>query len=222
MNEFFYDKNNKINIYHLGKPFEHGSCGNIYKISYDTCLKWFNEDSYCNEEAFEMLMDMDLKNFYKVYKMLYDIYHDFVAYIMKYYDSEDIDFLTMPMSYILDNFYDLFESVVKISDKNILIQDLHDGNVITNKNQIIVIDVDMYYILKNPSKNEAICANYKKLCYLFRDLFINAISKYHPDLSDAGLIINNLFHYKNNSSDVYKKLKTYKYPIDYIRSKRNI
>lgn len=165
---------------------------------------------------------MGLKNFYTVYKMLYDSYHDFVAYTMKYYDSEDIDVLTMPMSYILDNFYDLFESVTKLSDKNILIQDLHDGNVITNKNQIIVIDADMYDILKNPSKNEAIRANYKKLCYLFRDLFINAISTYHIELFDVGLIINSLFDYRRDTTSIYRKLKSYKYPIDYITSKRNM
>ena len=114
---------------------------------------------------------------------------------MKYYDSEDIDVLTMPMSYILDNFYDLFESVTKLSDKNILI---------------------------NPSKNEAIRANYKKLCYLFRDLFINAISTYHIELFDVGLIINSLFDYRRDTTSIYRKLKSYKYPIDYITSKRNM
>ena len=222
MNEFFYDKNNKINIFHLGKPFAHGSCGNVYRINDDTCLKLFGEDAYYNEDAFEIMMNMNLKNFYKVYKMLYDDCHEFVAYTMKYYDFEDIDILMMSMSYILDNFYGLFESFTKLSDKNILIQDLHGSNIIVNRNAITIIDTDMYGFLKEPSQGEALLANWKSLCYLFRILFISSISKYHSELSDVRLIINNLFDYKNNSSDVYKKLKTYKYPIDYIRSKRNM
>ena len=93
---------------------------------------------------------------------------------MKYYDSEDIDVLTMPMSYILDNFYDLFESVTKLSDKNILIQDLHDGNVITNKNQIIVIDADMYDIFSGCSslKKEKIQVKMRQYVLIIKNYVI--------------------------------------------------
>lgn len=218
----FYDKEGKLLIFNFDHRIDCGSCGNIYKINNEVCLKRFDKDAYYNEDAFEIVINMNLENFYKVYEMLYDREQEFAGYIMKYYQAENIDILTMPISWTLDNFYGLYDSIDKLTKKNILVEDLHDGNVIVNKDGITVIDIDMYKLLKIGLEDEVIFLNKKRLYFLFRDLYINSIVNNHCEMRNSGLILNGLFDHREDISEVNNKLKKYKYPIDYIRAKRNM
>ena len=218
----FYDKDGKMLVFNFDHRTNRGSCGNIYKINNEVCLKRFSKDAYYNEDAFEIIINMDLKNFYKVYEMLYDREQEFAGYIMKYYQPENIDILTMPISWTLDNFYSLYDSIDRLIKKNILVEDLHDGNVIVNKDGITVIDIDMYKLSRIGFEEEVVLKNKKSLYALFRDLYVNSIVDYHYGMQNYSSILRGLFDQTEDSSEVSKKLKSYKYPIDYIRAKRNM
>ena len=130
---------NKLLIYLHRGIIKHGLYGIVYKIGKDKCLKYITNDSKSNPEVIEEIMKLDLESFYKIYKLLYDRDGYFSGYTMKYYYSEDIDILIMPTDYTLDNFARIERDVKKISEKNILVDDLHIENVILNRNEFIII-----------------------------------------------------------------------------------
>ena len=139
-----YDIDNKKYLFDVKKPIDRGHTGLVYKIDDDTCLKYTTSYRLHQWYTLSKLMELNLDNFYKIYKILFDSNGDYSGYLMKYYQNELIDILTMPTEYTLDNFYRLSNTVNKISNNEIVMYDLHDGNVIMNKNDIIIIDADFY------------------------------------------------------------------------------
>ncbi len=221
----FYNKNNNLSIYHRDNIIGIGSSGVVYKLDDDTCIKVFYEDGYYNEEEIEAIMNMNLDNYYEIYKLLYNSEKKDTSYTMKYYLDEDIDILKLPILYTLDNLNGIYKSIVKLSKEMFLVCDLYYGNVITNKDEIIVIDVDRYKHIKSKkvTKKELLNRNTKALYRVFRQLYCNSICRRYDDLKkDEKIIyeIYDLFDIENKPIDIYKKLVKYKYPIDYIRDKK--
>ena len=214
MNRVFYDKDgNKLLIYtHMG-ILGYGLYGVVYKIGKDKCLKHITNDSRSNSEVIEEIMKLDLESFYKIYKLLYDRDGYFSGYTMKYYDGEDIDILLMPTDYTLDNFAKMERDIKKISEKNIFVDDLHTENVILNRNELIVIDVDNYTFSTNEN---LLNSNITEVYRLFKELYIESMIKNYSETVDELRVIRQLFKSNNN---IYDELKGYKYPIDYIKKK---
>lgn len=214
VNKVFYDKDgNKLLIYMHRGILGYGLYGVVYKIGNDKCLKHVTNGSRSNSEVIEEIMKLDLESFYKIYKLLYDRDGYFSGYTMKYYDGEDIDILLMPTDYTLDNFAKLERDIEKISEKNIFVDDLHTENVILNRNELIVIDVDNYTF--STSKN-LLNSNITEIYRLFKGLYIENMIKNYSETVDELRVIRQLFKSNNN---IYDELKGYKYPIDYIKKK---
>ena len=129
----------------------------------------------------------------------------------------------MPTSYTLDNFSGIYNSILKLTDNGIVVSDLHSGNVITDENNITVIDADLYYKLCFIDKIKLQYKNISALIYLFKDLYFESLDEFHKDCDVNACVsaIRDLFEPMNalNIDKVYKKLTRYKYPIDYIKSR---
>lgn len=212
-------------------PIDYGSFGKIYRLPSDICYKIFSSslaiygtNSQFDEEIFNILKSLNLKNFYELYEIFYNkALTRILGYSSKYYESEDIDILTLPTDYLLNNLYNIYDDIKKISKENIIVSDLHDGNVILNSNKMIIIDTDLYHkSFFNRDNEDIFKSNLYSLCSLFTCICYEALDMYHEneDIPNKERL-NSLFRpSKDNSIDnVCKKLIRYKYPIDYLSKK---
>ena len=140
---------------------------------------------------------------------------------MKYYKNEPIDILTMPTDYTLDNFYNIYRSINKISKNKILINDMHIGNIIMNNNDIIIIDIDYYDKEYSATFDKINKSNYVSLINLFTDIYIESLRNHTNPSPEEIKSILNLFSKSENVNMIAKKLKRYKYPIDYIKQNKS-
>ena len=210
----FYDEDgNKLLLYLNRGIINYGEYGIVYKLSEDKCIKYVTNDSSAHPEVLKKIMDMDLKSFYKIYKLLHDKYDYFAGYIMKYYNSEEIDITTMPVSYTLDNFRDICYDTTKLSDSKIYMKDTHMDNVIINRDKTIIIDADNFHFTDNEYLQKM---NMERIYNLFIEMYIDHIHKYHKPTMDELRVIRRLF---NETKNIYDELSGYKYPIDYIKKK---
>ena len=216
-----YDKNDKLYVYNVREPIAVGSTSNVYRISDNECLKYMELYSFFDTSIIERIIQMDLANFYKIYRILYCNYGYFAGYLMKYYPKEDIRILTMPVDYTLDNFYSIASSMMRLSREGIIARDVHGGNVIMNKDAITVIDVDFFEEEYAYSEEKLIRNNRKILLDLFRELYVNNMKSMITDPSEEMYKrIQDLYSPFNSFDMVAKKLEGYKYPIDYVRKKK--
>lgn len=217
--KLYDEKNNKV-IYNVGAPFDRGSYGVIYKINDDACLKnFYYGNVFETLNVMKDIRNLNLDNFYKIYDFLFDNNGDFCGYTMKYYQDENIDIMTMPTDYLINNLRTITNSVKRLTDKQICVIDLREHNVIMDKNNIIVIDVDLYnrkdYPLDylNQINTDAVYRMFINLCY-------RTLDEKHFTTTYDMTYLTELFNYKEDTDIVSKKLVKYKYPIDYINECR--
>ena len=180
-----YLKQNTINYLAGGRK------SNIFFMDNTKCLKLFNEVIY-NDSVVKLIQKKNLNGFYEIY---------------------DIDILTMPVEYTLDNYNDLYKSIMTLTDKKVFLYDLCNDNAILTDDKLIVIDVDEFIVYKDADKYIVQNENMFALESLFNSIYINARNKYHADDRININRINNIFCINSP----HKVLKKYKYPIDYLR-----
>lgn len=213
--KLYNEKNDKV-IYKVGVPFNRGNYGIIYKITDDKCFKYFYLGNVAEMlDVMKDIRDLDLDNFYKIYDFLFDNNGDFCGYTMKYYQDNNIDIMTMPMDYTIDNLRRIANSVKKLSDNQISVIDLKEHNIIMDENNITVIDVDLY-TRSNCSHDYLSEINIDALYRMFINLCYYTLSKKHFTTIDDTTYLTELFNYKEDVDTLCKKLAKYKYPIDYI------
>lgn len=209
---------------------DEGEYGRVYLTSDNKCLKIFKQsisrkdnNSFFNEEAFKRIKELNLKNFYKIY----DIYYNrsltkTSGYLSEYYQSEDIDILTMPVDYTFNNLCILYDSFCSLAENNIYTNDVSPRNVILNSNGITVIDTDMYYMNYKSDNRMVYHNNLYDLGELFSGLYINSLKKEDP--AERCRIIEKIQELfipvgTFGVEPVIKKLVKYKYPIDYLKKR---
>lgn len=217
-----YDKDGNVIKFSTDRKIEEGKIySNIYKVSEEECIKIFkNTSDELTLEILSLIRDLNLPSFYSIHDFYFDRNRDFKAYTMEYYKKDNIDILTMPTDYTLSNLYAIYNDIERLTDENVVVSDLHSGNVILNRDGITVIDADLYYQLFNAERYKLERKNLLALIYLFKDLYFGALDTFHNG-SDTSIYfdsIRNLFDSYDADSihRVYKKLSRYKYPIDYI------
>ena len=218
---YFYNKEGKRLNYTVGDPIGGEMYGNIYKLSEDVCLKVYKKGQTGNEEILKFINELGLKNFYRIYELLYNRKGNFKAHTMKFYESSDIDILTMPMYYTLNNLYNIYESVIKLTQNNIFITDMHTGNIVIGDKDITIIDVDIYEFAKYFSSVKLNEKNTSALRRLFEEIYLEALKAYHPEYQNFNNIeiIRSTFELYNQSAldRTFKRLVKYKYPIDCLK-----
>lgn len=218
MEKIFYDEKGTIQKIKIDKLLKKGLDTETYKTTGNECLKVFR-NLYEDEMLFKILSKLDLNNFYKINKLLYDKDNNFMAYTARFYKKEDIDILTMPVDYTIENMNRLYKVSSILSSNNIRIEDLHHKNVILDNNNITIIDADRYIYDPN---NEHKDYNKRFINTLFVLLYmtsseINQLAT-NQNYYDMVTSIRQLFAKDNNPDIVSKKLVKYKYPIDYLKN----
>lgn len=223
----FYTEDNDVLRYGTNNRIGGETCGFIYKLSDDECFKKFKSKSMrVDEKALVLIQELNLENFCKIKKLLYDKNRIIIGYLMEYYQKEDIDILTMPIDYTIDNLCKLYNSVIKLSENNIFVNDMHTGNIIINSSGITIIDYDLYVLDGYFTGPFLEYKNISSLRYLFREIFLEALLEYHTEYnSDFNRqLIGNTFQLWNPMllEKTCKKLTRHKYPIDYIKKEGSL
>ena len=232
----FYDKDGNIVHYEGEKLPRKSSRSDFYKIDENTWLKVFKfipKNNIWDIDAFMTLMEINHDNFYNVYDLLY--YYgtgndeglndgNYVkAYPMSSYKQDVHNILSMPTEYFLDNLSDLYELTKIISQKSIRMYDLHDGNIILNKDKMVIVDADYYHRYEPPF---VFNYNKKDLFAALRSIMLQAL-KYDYGFGDSRhrlarvRVIDNIFDYSNNPTTIRSMIRSYKRPIDYINRSVN-
>lgn len=169
------------------------------------------------------IKSMDLKNFYKLYKMLYGRTGKFKAHTMKYYESAEIDILTMPVEYTLWSLCNLYESVVKLAEEHIYASDMHIGNVILGRDEITVIDTDIYYFCELQGIEQLKRKNISALRCLFKELYLNFFKEYHSEIDKYSVRQDIIALFGGdrpfNLNNTCSRLTRYKKPYDCLRKR---
>lgn len=224
-----YTEDRKSHNITINNLLGEGTYGKIYLTSDNKCLKVFKESisrkdkDYFDEDVFNIIRQLKLKNFYK----LYDLYYNktltkILGYLSEYYQKEDIDILTMPVDYTLNNLCNLYDSFLLLSKYNICISDVSMENTIINTREIRVIDTDLYYKDNKSSTIELLKNNIYTLGDLFICIYISSLKE--TDINKRIKMIEKIQRlFTINSTfgvePVIKKLIKYKYPIDYLRKR---
>ena len=222
----FYTENNDVLRYKTNNKIGGETCGLVYKVSDDECFKKFrSKNMRIDKEMLLLVQRLGLENFCKIKRLLYNKNNILIGYLMEYYKKENIDILTMPIDYTIDNLCKLYNSVIKLSQNNIFINDMHTGNIIMNYNKIIIIDYDLYVMDGYFTGPLLEYKNIYSLIYLFKTIYKEALMEFHEEYN---------FEYNRNKIDnmfgmwtpdeldkTCKKLIKYRYPIDYIKNKDN-
>lgn len=223
----FYTENNEILRYSTNNRIGGESCGIVYKINSDECFKKFKSKNFrVDREVLLLIQKLGLENFCKIKRLLYNKNKILIGYLMEYYKNENIDILTMPIEYTIDNLFKLYYSVIKLSENNIFISDMHTGNIIINRDGIIIIDYDLYVLNGYFTGQLLEYKNIHSLMFLFREIYKKSLvefySEYNSDINRR--LIDSTFELWTPElmNKTCKKLTKYKYPIDYIIKEGNL
>lgn len=219
MDYFITESGNRINLCRDNYRVIGSGCnGIVYKIDDSSCVKLFDCINKFNYDTISKINKLKLDNFYHISDFIFDKKRKFVGYIMKYYKPEDIDILTMPTSYLLDNIYNIYNSVLKLTNNKVRIIDLYGGNVILNNDGITVIDTDSYCFDVKSDCDSLLSDNVKEFRVLVEELFYSSLIYYHKFCQDP-FYDYNIFSKINSKDGITSfccEFENYKYPIDYV------
>lgn len=218
---------NSKNLNYLDK----GGCAKVFTINEtDKILKKYFKstptDLRISKDIFNLIRLIDSRNLMKVFDIFtscdFNIFkdtnsHKIIGYTAKYYKSDDINPLLLDKEYLIENFRNLEKLIDIFNDLNILAKDLKEENVVFTKDNIVIIDPDLF---SKPDKNKDFIKKFNS-CELF-SLLINIIVKYSGNTKYfRNSLMDELidrYSFNDNISDIlYKKLKYVKKPIDYFK-----
>lgn len=205
-----------------------GRQGEVYKFNSDKCIKLYYEDEEkqyrISDSIFSLFKSLDLDSYCKLYDLLFDKDNNIMGYTMKYYEETDNNILLMPIEYTLDNLSSIYNSIMILTDNNVMAKDLYCKNSVVTDNKIVVIDFDSC-LFSNYSNEVLREVNITNLHYLFKSLYIDGFKKlgidaYNKENSYIEDNISELFKYSDNMpKTLSRKLSPYKKPIDLLKRK---
>ena len=211
------DTRDNIMVSYRTKYISEGDYGKIFLLSNNNCVKFFKYNTENDDKLINTIKNLKLNNFYEIKELLYDKDKSFIGYLMKYYNSYDLDIMLLESNYTLSNLFSLSNSVIELSNDNINVCDLVKKNTLYTDEGITIIDIDNYVFNKLYSdKNDLTIDNLMSLRNLFISLFKSSRKKYHDDLDiqELDIRLKYLFDLDNGFENARKVLRKYKYPID--------
>ncbi len=130
-------------------------------------------------------------------------------------------------NYLLENIEKLEKLFETFSDYKICIEDVKRRNTVINRNEIIIIDPDLFYIFnENASKDFMSLVNKRKLLELVRSIMVNSESGEVDYLTFENGINMEILDFKvsdetNITNEVAPKLKYVKKPIYFFSNTTN-
>jgi len=225
MESFYNDKCEKL-LFDLSKSNiinggDAGLYGKIYSVGDELCLKKLNHLGDIDYRIIKAIRDLKLKNFYEIYDLLFNKKGEFKGYTMKYYKKEDFNIFTMPTYYTLNNLFNIYSSMLKLTEECIHVSDMHEDNVILDSNNITVIDVDLYNFSCFLLYEKLLEFNVNSVKNLFKRIYYRNVDDYYDDnCFDYISIISHLYNKINSKVGLelfFSEIEDYKYPIDYIK-----
>ncbi len=191
----------------------------------------FINNSYrIKEKVFDILKSIDDKHLIE----LYDIYtaknkikiffgkllqcqFKVDCYTAKYYSDNSVNALNEPKEYLLENLFELQKLFNILTENNICTKDVKRSNTIIGKEEIVIIDPDLFYI-PNEKENVALI-NQLNLLSLFKSICLASIDT-KRDLDsilkylEKEVLDFNLTEKTDISYEISKKLKYRRCPKD--------
>lgn len=130
-------------------------------------------------------------------------------------------------NYLLENIEKLEKLFETFSDYKICVEDVKRRNTVINRNEIIIIDPDLFYIFnENASKDFMSLVNKRKLLELVRSIMVNSESGEVDYLTFENGINMEILDFKvsdetNITNEVAPKLKYVKKPIYFFSNTTN-
>lgn len=210
----FHDKNTIFKEYFPNTPYRNRLSLDMFKL-----LKSIHNKHFI--ELYSILSDMGLSDLllYKFRRIPFST----TAYTAKYYSDNAENPLYESIDYTLDNFYELEKLFTTFTENKITVNDVKRENSILGKNNIVIVDPDCFSIAHYDSSLLAI-DNKIELLMLLRSIYI-AGAKGHPNYKkikkkvNAELVAIAVDENTNITSEIAKKLKYVKRPIDYFLKK---
>ena len=136
------------------------------------------------------------------------------AYTAKYYSGNNlVNVMFEQKNYLLENIEKLEKLFETFSDYKICVEDVKRRNTVSNRNEIIIIDPDLFYIFnENASKDFMSLVNKRKLLELVRSIMVN---------SESGEVDFKVNDKTNITNEVATKLKYVKKPIYFFSNTTN-
>lgn len=222
----YYDENGNIRIINKGRRFYQVTDDNdierikssriydgIYRLGEDKCIKMLDDEHNVDIDLMKTVRELRIVGLYQLREFLFDREDNFRAYMMDYYKKENIDFFSQQVDYTIYNYLKLERAMIRLGDNLICVNDLHDGNVILNNQDIVLIDIDNYYWGNKEKKEEIKRYNLNRLRELFVDLYKVDLWYYYGDYKDVNDKIDEVF---TSSDKMIKTLSKYKYPGEYF------
>lgn len=218
----FYNRDNIKFDFTDMEYLSHGYNGEVFynnKMIFKKYFSWSEKDSRINLQLFDLLKEFKNPHFIE----LYDIYTKYFkieiinriikkirnnaflveGYSAKYYQEDNIDVLNSSKEYFLENLFEIEKFINELSENGIKINDMIRRNIILNKDNIVIIDPDLFY-LWNPIS--CLPANKEKLYYLFNDLLLGEVFKI-PYLYTTSKYLKEQNIFKNHMYNLYANEK---------------
>ena len=190
--DLFFDKEGNICIGNSSGTCGRGSFATVYLCGdEERCYKVFDDPSidYVDMEVFDYLMSENLEGIYHINDFFYKQVNDEMrpaGYIMEFLPKADmktfrmggVDLLDKDSSYILDSYERLSKTVLKLSQKGILMDDTEEYNASLEDKGIVLFDVDKFRMSTDP-KEEIYMKNMTMLNGLMVNLITKSIFSHH-------------------------------------------
>ncbi len=208
-----------------------GKNGTVYHEGADQCAKiYYGKVFHKNrlqKDAYDILKSIDFPFLVQMKRLLYNDPHldELIGYLMKYYSPKKLKILwknTKYSLYILGEFMKVSEI---LSKEHIVMRDLARKNTIYTGNEVVIVDPDLFKHLPDSSIEDCQKNNYIEIYKLMRNIyFVEVKNMVDEELTLEGKRnlyqkMNDLFDYDWDSKMVKslsRKLRKYKYPIDYF------
>lgn len=190
--DLFYDKEGNFCIGYSEGICGRGSFATVYLCGDEEhCYKVFDDPSidYVDMEVFDYLMRENLDGIYQVENFFYKKVGDNMrpaGYIMEFLSKADmktfrmggVDLLDKDSSYILDSYDNLANTVLKLSQRGIVMEDTKEYNASLEDEGIVLFDLDKFRMSNEP-KEEIYMKNMTMLNGLMVDLITKSIFGHH-------------------------------------------
>ena len=201
-----------------------GSSAVIYNLPGNSCYKKIYNKDFISEDqtkVLETIKNLQLYNFCKIRDIYYNDEGKVIGYSMPRYENIDITILSLPKDYLLDSYRNIYNDIMKLSEKFIFIKDLSAHNVFYTDRGIIIYDYDLYTM--GDSIDYALIHNKAKLNSLFNELLSYELTfKYNFDPRVSTDKVNELFNARTDINTLEESLNKFNRPIDFIRGNYGI
>lgn len=244
----YYDSKGTLVEFNRTKTSFEGTNGTVYKSDNGIAYKeyFWNGDTIITQAMFEFLKTINDKHFIKLIERYYqqskvndydrfiksisdtepnpDIYHKDTyridMYTYYWVEKEYIDILEEHKDYLLDNLNALLKLADFLSSNYVGLSDIKMDNTVCNRNNIVLIDPDMYYFLPPEIVNSKLHEkNRLRILYLVASLCRSLTRHVSYENSDnvTELFGSSIENPEKALHILSKKLRGYKRPVDYLK-----